>query len=210
MTAIALQRGGSRAGWISLVAALAVLAGLWCGPLLPLSRTAFSAHMLLHLGLVVVAAPLLGLALAAHLPSPRGFANALGWYLLAGAFEMVAVWGWHIPLLHDAAGHNLPLFAVEQASFLAGGTALWAALWTARTPAAALAAAITAFFAFAHTSMFGLLLSLVPRLIYDPNLCQGAFGLDRLDDQHLGGALMAVSGLVYLAAAAVLCVRVLR
>ena len=50
-------------------------------------------------------------------------------------------------------------------------------------------------------TMFGLVLTLAPHLIYDPALCLGAFGFDRLGDQHFGGALMAVGGgLPYLAA----------
>ena len=118
-------------------------------------------------------------AVGKFLRSPSGFGEALSWYLLAAAFEMVAVWGWHVPVLHDAAGHSAMLFVLEQASFLAGGVALWTAASTARTPAAAAAAAIALFLTFSHMSMFGLVLALVPRLVYDPDLCQGAFGLDR-------------------------------
>jgi putative membrane protein len=43
-------------------------------------------------------------------------------------------------------------------------------------------------------TMFGMMLTLAPILLYDPDLCRGAFGLDRLQDQHLGGVLMAVGG----------------
>lgn len=42
--------------------------------------------------------------------------------------------------------------------------------------------------------MLGVLLALAPKLIYAPELCIGGFGLDRLDDQRLSGALMAVGG----------------
>ena len=37
-------------------------------------------------------------------------------------------------------------------------------------------------------------MTLTPILLYDPELCRGAFGLDRLQDQHLGGVVMAVGG----------------
>jgi putative membrane protein len=47
---------------------------------------------------------------------------------------------------------------------------------------------------FMHMAMLGVLLALAPNLLYAPELCLGAFGLDRLDDQRLGGALMAVGG----------------
>jgi putative membrane protein len=50
------------------------------------------------------------------------------------------------------------------------------------------------FLTFTHMSMFGLVITLAPRLIYDPSFCLGAFGLTSLDDQRLGGILMAVCG----------------
>jgi putative membrane protein len=163
--------------------------------------------MLLHLGLMLVVAPLLAMGLAQRLPTPTSFRDAMGWYLLAGAFEALVVLGWHIPLLHDAAGHAPLLFVVEQLSFLAAGLALWICIFTARVAGAAIAGALVAALTFSHMSMFGLLLALAPRLLYDPDLCQGWLGADRVDDQHLGGALMAAGGLVYLLAAVVLFAR---
>jgi putative membrane protein len=188
-----------------------VLAALWLSPLAPMSRTAFSIHMLLHLGVVVVAAPLIGFALARRLPPFAGFSEALSWCLLAGVFELVVVWGWHVPRLHDAAARSGGIFVLEQASFLLAGLALWTAAFAARTRLAAGAAAIVLFFTFTHMTMFGLVLTLSPHLLYDPDLCRGAFGLERLDDQHLGGVLMAVGGgLPYLAAAGWAISRLLR
>ena len=195
---------------LAFFAGLAVLIALWCGPLPALSHTAFSAHMLLHLGVVVVAAPLLAALPGQWLAAATSFSAALGWTLLAAAFEMVAVWGWHVPVLHDLAGHTPGFFIAEQMSFLAGGLALWTVVLGARKAAQAGAAAIATFITFTHMTMFGLLLGLAPTLIYDPDLCQGAFGLDRLDDQHLGGALMAVGGFAYLGATITLCARALR
>lgn len=201
------QRRRPVRSWMALAGGLLVLTLLWAGPLPAASRTMFSVHMMLHLGLVLVAAPLLALPLARRLPQPPSFGDALRWFLLAAAFEMLAIWSWHVPLLHDAAGRTTGWFMVEQLSFLAGAIALWTAILSARTAAAAAAAAIASFLTFSHMTMFGLLLSLTPRLIYDPDLCRGGFGLGGLDDQHLGGALMAAGGLVYLGATAVLCAR---
>lgn len=172
----------------------AVLLALWFGPLLPLSRVAFVPHMLLHLGIVVVAGPLLGLGLALRLPPIARFGDALSWCLLASFFELVAVWGWHVPLLHDLAGHSDLAFALEQMSFVLAGLVVWTAAFACRTSQTAPAAMIGLFLTFAHMSMFGLILTLVPTLIYDPSLCGGAFGFSKLDDQHLGGILMAVGG----------------
>jgi putative membrane protein len=107
---------------------------------------------------------------------------------------MVAIWSWHVPLLHDAATRHKSLFVLEQASFLIAGLAVWTAAFTARSRETAPAAAFALFLTFTHMTMFGLILTLAPILLYDPDLCRGAFGLDRLQDQHLGGVLMAVGG----------------
>ena len=53
---------------------------------------------------------------------------------------------------------------------------------------------VTMLFTFMHMAMLGALLALAPDLIYPPDVCLGAFGLDPLADQRLGGALMAVAG----------------
>jgi putative membrane protein len=204
-------RGGVRWASASFVVGVLVLAGLWLGPLMPLSRTAFSPHMLLHLGIVVVAAPLVAFGLTSHMPPIADFSTALSWSVLAGLFEMVAVWGWHIPLLHDAADRNTVLFILEQASFLLAGLAVWTVAFGARSRATSPAAAFVLFFTFTHMTMFGLILTLAPKLLYDPDLCRGAFGLDRLQDQHLGGVLMAVGGgLPYLVGTAWAVSKMLR
>jgi putative membrane protein len=158
--------------------------------------------MLLHLGLVLGAAPLIAALVAARFWTPLTFHDALGWYGLAAAVEMLAVWAWHIPALHDLAGRAALAFGAEQVSFLLGGATLWTAIFTARNLPASIAAILVVALTFAHMTMFGLLLAIVPNLLYDPSLCQGGFGLGPLEDQHLGGALMAAGGLAYLTAAA--------
>jgi putative membrane protein len=198
-------------GPAALVFGCLILAALWLSPLVPASRTAFSVHMLLHLGVVSVAAPILAWGLSRYLPGLHRAGEALSWCLLASFFEMVAVWGWHVPILHDAAGYHDWAFVLEQLSFLAGGLAMWTAAFSARTRGASGAAAFGLFLTFTHMSAFGIVLTLAPRLIYDPNLCRGAFGLDRLEDQHLGGVLMAVGGgLPYLAGTGWAAWRALR
>lgn len=189
-----------RLALIALAGGITTLTLLWIGPLATLSRTSFAAHMVLHIGVVAVAAPLIGYAIAKRLPATERFSAALSWCLVAGLFEMLVVWGWHIPLLHDAAAESTPLFVIEQASFLTAALALWTAAMTARTRQTAGAAVIVLFLTFTHMSMFGLVLTLAPRLLYDPRLCQAAFGLNRLDNQHLGGIIMIAGGLPYLAA----------
>lgn len=182
---------------------------LWLGPLPQMSRTAFSPHMILHLAIVGLASPLIALGLSEFLRSPRSFRPALSWALLASFFEMVVVWGWHIPLLHAGAARSDALFVLQQISFLAAGLAVWTMGWTATSPAAAGAGAIAMFLTFMHMSMFGLVITLAPRLIYAPDVCRGAFGLTGFEDQQLGGILMAVfGGLPYLLGTVLACFRV--
>ena len=122
-------------GWVSLVAALV-------SPLDPLGSRLFSAHMVQHELLMVVAAPLLvvGRPLAtwtwALSPAQRRTVGRLfqarGWTslwstltdpLVAWALHALALWAWHIPAFFDAALQNEALHILQHVSFL--GTALF-------------------------------------------------------------------------------------
>lgn len=194
-----------------LALGFALLAGLWLGPLPAMSRTAFSAHMILHLGLVALVAPLLavGLSRAGLRVDRPGHIGA--WTIAAFLFEMVVVWGWHAPSLHEAAARNLWVFLLQQVSFLAVGLAVWILAFATRTPGAIALAIFGFFLTFVHMTMLGMLLILAPTLIYPPELCLGAFGFEALDDQALGGMLMVGwGGLAYLLGALILGSRLLR
>ena len=185
--------GGWAQGW-PLALGLALLAWLWLGPLPEMSRRAFSPHMILHLGVAVVAAPLIvwGLKnlgfLGRDLTHPFLLATA------ASLFELVVVWGWHAPAPHEAAAFRDPIFVLQQASFLAAGLAVWGIGFAGRGKASQGIGAMAMLMTFSHMAMLGLLISLAPQLLYAPEICQGAFGLGQLDDQRFGGALMAVGG----------------
>ncbi|MEF2553422.1 cytochrome c oxidase assembly protein [Aurantimonas sp. A2-1-M11] len=189
-------RGDTRSlahAWPALLGTV-VLAGLWLSPLVELSRRAFSAHMILHLGIVTLAAPLLviglrrfGIGLQAIRP---GIASAAA----ASAFDMFVIWGWHTPVLHEAAARHAEVFVFQQLSFLAAGLLLWAVSFAGRGRGAAAIGAFAMFTTFAHMTMLGALLALAPALIYAPDVCIGAFGFETLEDQRLGGVLMAVFG----------------
>jgi len=157
----------------------AVLVLAWAGPLPAMATSFFTAHMALHLLVVCVAAPLLGWALAGkgHVPP-----------LLASLLEFILVWTWHVPALHEAARFSLTMFVLEQLSFAAAGTVLWASAF--REPAGGVAAL---FLTAMHMTLLGALLTLAPRPLYSA-LCLGGGGLSPLEDQQLGGVLMAVVG----------------
>ncbi|MEH6388385.1 MULTISPECIES: cytochrome c oxidase assembly protein [Pseudomonas] len=187
-----------------------LLAGFWLGPLPAMSRTAFSAHMLLHLGIVALVAPLLALGLSRAGVQLDGMRNLRGWAILAFSVEMIVVWGWHAPALHEAAARHVSVFVVQQLSFLVAGLAVWLLGFAARSKAAASTTVIGFFFSFVHMTMLGMLLILAPALIYPADLCLGAFGFEQLEDQRFGGILMAAwGGLIYMAGGVVFGTRLL-
>jgi putative membrane protein len=204
-------------GWIALAGALV-------SPLDPLGSRLFSAHMVQHELLMVVAAPLLviGRPLAtwtwAFSPSQRrtvgrcfqhrGWMNVWGTLtdpLVAWALHALALWAWHIPAAFDAALENEALHILQHASFL--GTALffwWSVL--GHDPRGRYGPGHSAIYLFTtmlHTAALGALLSLAPTPWYAPYIPQtGALGFDPVEDQQLGGLVMWVpAGLAYVIAA---------
>jgi putative membrane protein len=147
------------------------------------AERSLTAHMVQHLLLVTVAAPLLGLAPPRSwhaYPSSRrvNVPRMIG----AGVLSSVALWVWHAPAPFDAAVGSAPLHAAEHVSFLATATLLWASVagrgfgvlvvFAATMPATVLGAALT--------------LSRSPWYAHYP----------RLADQQVAGALMWAAGSV--------------
>lgn len=191
-----------------LGAGLLLLAWLWLGPLAEMARRAFSPHMILHLGVMVVVAPLIVVGLLRLLPSARGPRHSLLAALAASTVDFVVVWGWHAPAMHEAAARWQPLFVVQQASFLVAGVGLWWVCLAGRDAKTRAAGALAMLFTSMHMAMLGVLLVLAGTLVYAPQFCLGAFGLDPLADQQLGGGLMALFGaLPYVAGGAYLASR---
>lgn len=198
-----------------LLAGLGVLAAAWLGPLPAMVGDSFTAHMLLHMLVVAIAAPLLAAALA---PRLEGRAIA-GWMLplalLASLLDFFVIWGWHLPLLHEATRTSGWVLAVEQAAFLAVGLFVWLTALAAPAAAAqsaALAGAGALFFTSMHMTLLGVLLGLAQTPICRTWSANGPlFGLSILEDQQVGGTIMlAIGGSVYLAGGLVLVARVLR
>ena len=198
-----------------LAAAVLVLGAAWAGPLPDWSRHAFSAHMLMHMAVVAIAAPLLALGVAGTradpvLRRPRWFAP-----VVASFVEFVVVWAWHAPALHHAARASTAILVLEQASFLAVGLLLWLAAFgggAARGRERAAAGIGGLLLTSMHMTLLGVLLALAGRPLY-VHAGAGALppGLTSLQDQHLGGVLMlAIGGSVYLAGALWLLAGLLR
>src|SRR5687768_11991129 len=110
-----------------LLAGVAVLASAWLGPLPDLARQSFAAHMSMHMAVVAVAAPLLAVALSGSAADPTEAMPRLFAPIPASILELIVVWAWHAPALHQAARHQTWALVLEQASFLTAGLLLWIA-----------------------------------------------------------------------------------
>lgn len=187
--------------WPYALGGLMLLAAIWLLPAPQVPR--FPLHMIRHIVLVALAAPLLVL----------GFPALGRWVaippLVAAALEFVLVWAWHLPAAHGLA-YRLPLgFALEQASFLLAGLAVWGScLRGAMTddPGLALAGAGGLLLTSMHMTLLGALLTLAPRDVY-AGFCGTA---PALSAQGVGGMLMLAIGTpVYLVAGVALAARAL-
>jgi cytochrome c oxidase assembly factor CtaG len=202
------------AGLAAVVVALA-------SPLEGAAGALFSAHMLQHLLLVLVAAPLLAagrpaLAIGAAFPtrarrawrrrlarsSARRATDLVLHPVVVWVLGTVTLWAWHLPVLYDAAVRHDLLHAVEHATLLGTALLLWTVVWGRGPRPAAAPAAVGLLFATALASAaLGAVLALAGAPLYDVHATTtAAWGLSPLEDQQLAGATMWVpAGLVYLA-----------
>lgn len=184
--------------WSFVLLAVVVLAASWLGLWRALAPGPFAAHMLMHMGVVAVAAPLLALGMAGSALDPVPHAPRLFVAVFASLVELCVVWAWHAPLLHHFARHTRVGVIAEQGTFLL--TALW--VWLSalggsasgtRGGAGILALLLTSM----HMTLLGALLALAQRPLYAH---PGADVAAELGDQQLGGAIMLViGGVAYLA-----------
>lgn len=188
---------------------LALLAALGAMLLASFGSGSFTAHMIIHMGIVAVAAPLVAYGLRdTRLDPLPGVIRATP--MLASLVELVVVWFWHLPALRRIADGSLALSLVEQASFLVAGVLLWHACF--RPKDGRLAGAAGLLFTSMHMTLLGVLLALAPRPLYGGGdvTCFG-IPLSAAADQQLGGVVMLMVGaLAYLLGGILLLAGVLR
>jgi len=191
----------------SLVAGVLAFVLIWGGPLLSVWRESFAAHMLAHMGVVAIAAPLIAIGISDRMP-PLNPALAV----VASLVELVVVWGWHMPAARQWAETSLGATILEQGMFLAAGLLLWLTSFAlARTAAQLASGAFALLLTSIHMTLLGALLSLASRPLYGAGevTCFGVV-LDARQDQTLGGVTMlAVGAAVYLAGGIILLSRLL-
>ena len=222
--AVRLVRGWSPRRTVAWLAGLAVVALALASPVAPYSESLFWVHMLQHLLLTSVAAPLLllgapvalGLRAAPH-PARHRLAGLLHTRVLRAAGHpvvtwlafAVVMWASHFSALYDAALEDPVVHALEHALFVGAGLAFW---WpvVAIDPGARRmrfpGRLLYLLLAFPLQSFLGVALYSADRVLYGHYATpQRSWGPDALDDQKLAGTLMLVGGdLLFIAALGVL------
>jgi putative membrane protein len=199
-------------GWTALGAAL-------LPPLHTLGQQLFTAHMIEHELLMIVAAPLLVLARPGsamvwglpiqwrssvgtilHLPTIAECWRMLTKPTTATVLHGAALWGWHMPAFYNAALISPSMHWLQHLTFLLTALLFWWPLLRGvdRDRIAGIAV-LCLFLTTLHTALLGVLLTLARRPWY-PAQSSGAaeWGLTPLEDQQLAGLVMWVpAGAIY-------------
>ena len=208
----------------SLLLGVAVLAIAVGSPLDAMGAALASAHMVQHILLVLLAAPLLVLGapmatvLAASPSRARAAVTRLSRHdavsglsrfvrhpVIAWLAHAAALWLWHSAFLYDAALHNPLVHAVEHLTFLGTAMLFWSTvLGPHRRYRVSGPAAVLVVFTMGLQGVFlSALLTFSPAPWYGAYAASApAWGLDPLTDQQLAGLLMWIpAGFVYFGAA---------
>jgi putative membrane protein len=228
------DRIATTAAAAAFIAALLVLGAALSTPADRLSEALFSAHMVQHLTLMLVAAPLLVLgrsAMVALWALPAGARRAGGaWWAGSGLSRAlrpslshpVAIWiwfcglfvFWHLPRPYGWALEHQPVHILEHLAFLLSAFAFWSVVIEPLGRRRLDYGASLLFVATAAiiSGLPGALMILASRPLYHGH-AQGVavWGLTLVQDQQLGGLIMWVpAGFAYLLAISVLFVRWLQ
>lgn len=212
---------------------IAVLIVALVSPLDQLGGALFSAHMVQHLLLMLVAPPLLVWAapvvpmllgaprdvrrMAGRLSGwnrARAVMTALRQPLVVGALHVVALWIWHLPSLYEAALRIPWVHTVEHLSFFVTACLFW---WIVIQPHGRRTLGMGMAVIFIFTSMMqstalGALITFASESWYEAHAPYvEAWGISPISDQQLAGLIMWIpAGLIYLVTALVVLAVWLR
>ena len=173
-----------------LSALIAGIAAVWMAvdsPVAHLDHRLLTAHMVQHLLLMVVAAPLILIGIR---PSLRlRWRPPLVFCWLAGGLTTIF---WHVPLMFELAIKFSYWHIVEQASFFIGGLLFWYPVMFSGPAARTWMLPLYLFLATLPCDVLSAFLSFCGRVVYQQYLSDhgGMFGLSPLEDQVLAGAVM--------------------
>jgi len=172
----------------ALAAGLTVMLIMDESPLAHLDHHLLTAHMVQHLLLMLVAAPLILFGARSIVAQWRPQLT-LCW--LAGTVTVLA---WHVPAIFELALRSQFWHKFEHASFFVAGILFW---WPVFQSAAYSRWSIPVylFLATLPCDALSAFLAFCGHVVYRPYLSvhSGLFGLSPLDDQALAGALMWVT-----------------
>jgi putative membrane protein len=206
--------------------AVAAIVVALVSPLDPLAEALFGAHMVQHVLLTLVAAPLFVLSSPLQTMAwglPVGLRRGLGRWQghlrrsltspglpVMGLAVFTAVFtAWHVPPLYDAAIRNDAVHALEHATMLGAALLFWAPVLRPRRTHGGLGVVLL-FLSLIASGVLAALLVFAPSPWY-AHEATAAFGLTRLEDQQIAGAVMWVpGGAIYMVAGAAVLVRWLR
>ncbi len=174
----------------------------------------FSVHMIQHLLLTLVAAPLLILSLPPQISAYflrwkplRNFVKKISQPLVAWSLGTLSLWILHLPSLYESALQHRGIHALQHLGFVIGATIFWFPLLepVERFRLSGPQALLYLFGACALDSLLAILLTFAPGPLYpfywkdrDPlgalTLIRQFWGLAPEVDQQAGGALMWTLG----------------
>lgn len=171
------------------LAGVAVLAVAFVSPLCALSAALFSARVVHHVLLILIAAPLIAIAWPLQRPG-----STLPPFVAA----TVVFWCWHLPAAYDLALGNIAVYWLMQATLFGTALAFWRAVLSAQQDAGAALLAILG--GYMQMALLGALLTFAPATLYAIHaIAPLDFGFTPLADQQLGGLIMWVpAGLPFL------------
>lgn len=212
------EKGRERCAALGMI----VLAVALLSPLDALAGALASAHMVQHVMLTMVAAPLLALGtpmgtILRGMPRRlRHFASRLPRVVVLGSvlqavqrpivawvLHVAALWVWHSAVLYDAAVRHPLIHAVEHLSFIATGILFWHTVLGGRRRAVSAGTGLMLVFTMALQGvLLSALLTFASAPWYGAYAMTRSWGLDPLTDQQLAGVIMWIpGGLIYLGVA---------
>ncbi|MBV8975721.1 MAG: cytochrome c oxidase assembly protein [Sinobacteraceae bacterium] len=170
-------------GWsIALVA--------FVSPLCALSVALFSARIAQHMVLILVAAPLIALALP---PGAERHGRKRLWGACSGFF--IALWLWHMPAAYDSTFASTACYWTMHITLFGSAIWLWREILQGERLHAIDVLAVGGFTSM-HMGFLGAILTMAGRPLFFWHLTTTqAWGLSPLEDQQLGGVLMWVPGI---------------
>lgn len=229
------RKTAGRERWrvVSFAAGVVAVLAVLLPPVEHLAEDLVSAHMVQHVVLLLVGAPMITVSRPAEamvvglsVPSRKRIGHLrrvarltpsttsrFTRPIMVWLFYALGIWVWHGAVPYELAVRNVWLHAVEHAVFLVAGLAFWSVVLLPGRSRVTVGYRILMVFTTAfHSVLLGALLTFSDVLWYESYVeSTQAMGLEPLTDQRLAGLLMWIpGGLVYTGAGLWLLTRWLK